>query len=112
MLHCASVSRQVRVLLVVRIVNEITLLIGVAYLHEGVNEADSKIVSSLFESGAVQVLASAPGAKSIMKCPRFAGDSRLAVNVLCAAYTRVFGRNHGHAILQRQTARVRGCTYH
>lgn len=34
---------------------ESALLTGVAYLHEGVSEADSKIVSSLFESGAVQV---------------------------------------------------------
>ena len=39
------------------VVNERTLLPGVAYLHKGVNEADRKIVSSLFESGAVQVRA-------------------------------------------------------
>lgn len=28
---------------------------GVAYMHEGVAESDAKIVSSLFEAGAIQV---------------------------------------------------------
>lgn len=77
---------------------------GVAYMHEGVAEADARIVYSLFESGAVQVSIMrakfwrvlAPSSTIMLSC---AGSSSGAVYVLFAAAHCLPGSDNGYAVL-------------
>ncbi|GIY38375.1 u5 small nuclear ribonucleoprotein 200 kDa helicase [Caerostris extrusa] len=55
-LHCTDEDIQPFVDRIVDKTLKETISNGVAYLHEGLNSTDSKIISQLFESGAIQVV--------------------------------------------------------